>query len=87
MNERKQQLFSVNNSVIVLSKNLVFHKRGKNIDTKYHFIREFINNGENVLHHYRLQDQFVDIFTNPLVSKNFVHLTDYLWIVNGYSFD
>ena len=35
-----------NNSAISLSRNHVFHKRSKHIDTRYHFIRELINNNE-----------------------------------------
>ena len=31
------------------SKNSVFHKRTKHIDTKFHFIHELVNNGEIVL--------------------------------------
>lgn len=38
-----------NSSAIALSKNFVFHKRTKNIDAKYHFIRELVNNSEIVL--------------------------------------
>ena len=36
-------IYCDNNSTIVLSKNSVFHKRRKDIDTKYHFILELIN--------------------------------------------
>jgi alpha-glucosidase (family GH31 glycosyl hydrolase) len=39
-------VFSDNNSTIMLSKNHVFHKKTKNIDTRYHFIRELVNNKE-----------------------------------------
>eukprot|EP00253_Pinus_taeda_P014297 PITA_14297 len=42
-------IFCDNTSAIALSKNLVFHKRTKHIDVKYHFIRELINNDEIVL--------------------------------------
>jgi hypothetical protein len=45
---QKQQepttLFCDNNSAIMLSKNHVFHKKTKHIDTRYHFIRELVNN-------------------------------------------
>lgn len=42
-----------NNFAITLSKNSIFYKRSKHIDTKYHFIRKLINNGEIVLQHCR----------------------------------
>ena len=40
------QNFSDNKSAIALSRNHVFHKRSMHIDTRYHFIREWINNNE-----------------------------------------
>ena len=30
------------------------------IDSKYHFIRELVNNGEIELQHYRSEEQFAD---------------------------
>ena len=39
-------IFCDNNSAIELSKNHVFHKRTMHIDTRFHFIRELVNNKE-----------------------------------------
>jgi hypothetical protein len=39
-------IFCDNNSSITLSKNHVFHKKNKHIDTLFHFIRELVNNGD-----------------------------------------
>ena len=39
-------IFYDNNSAISLSKNHVFHKKTKHIDTRYHFIRDLVNNKE-----------------------------------------
>jgi hypothetical protein len=36
------KVFCDNNSTIMLSKNHVFHKKTKHIDTRYHFIRELV---------------------------------------------
>ena len=66
-------IFCDNSSAIALSKNSDFHKRTKHIDTKFHFIRELVNNGEIVLHHCRTEDQFADILTKPLAQKSFEH--------------
>ena len=60
-----------NSSAIALSKNSVFHKRTKHIDTKFHFIRELVNNGEIVLQHCIIEDQFADILTKPFAQKSF----------------
>eukprot|EP00253_Pinus_taeda_P018875 PITA_18875 len=67
-------IFCDNSSAIALSKNSVFHKRTKHIDTRFHYIRELVNNGEIVLEHYRTQEQFADILTKPLDQKSFEFL-------------
>jgi len=41
-------IFCDNNSAIALSRNHVFHKRSKHIDTRYHFIRELIKKMKSV---------------------------------------
>eukprot|EP00253_Pinus_taeda_P020674 PITA_20674 len=46
--ENGTTIYCDNSSAIALSKNSVFHKRTKHIDTKSHFIRELVNNGEIV---------------------------------------
>eukprot|EP00253_Pinus_taeda_P031184 PITA_31184 len=38
-------IFCDNSSAIALSKNSVFHKRTKHIDTRFHYIIELVNNG------------------------------------------
>lgn len=67
-------IFCDNSSAIALSKNSVFHKRTKHIDTKYHYIKELVRNGEIGLQHCRTQEQVVDILTNPLDQKSFEFL-------------
>eukprot|EP00253_Pinus_taeda_P029617 PITA_29617 len=46
-------IFCDNSSAIALSNNSVFHKRTKHIDTRFHYIRELVSNGEIVLEHCR----------------------------------
>jgi len=64
-------IFCDNSLSIALSKNSVFHKRTKHIDTRFHYIRELVNNGEIVLEHCRTQEQVEDILTKPLDQKSF----------------
>eukprot|EP00253_Pinus_taeda_P035932 PITA_35932 len=66
--------FCDNSSAITLSKNSVFHKITKHIDTRFHYIRELVNNGEIVLEHCRTQEQVADILTKPLDQKSFEFL-------------
>eukprot|EP00253_Pinus_taeda_P030134 PITA_30134 len=63
---KKTVIFCDNSSAIALSKNSVFHKRTKHIDTRFHYIRELVSNGEIVLQHWRTQEQVADILTKPL---------------------
>eukprot|EP00253_Pinus_taeda_P006250 PITA_06250 len=67
-------IFCDNSSAIALSKNSMFHKRTKHIDTRFHYIRELVNNGEIVLEHCRTQEQVADILTKPLDQKSFEFL-------------
>ena len=67
-------IFCENSSAIALSKNSVFHKRTKYIETKFHYIRELVNNGEIILQHCRAQEQVADILTKPLDQKSFEFL-------------
>eukprot|EP00253_Pinus_taeda_P010970 PITA_10970 len=64
-------IFCDNDSAIALSKNFVFHKRTKHVDTRFHYIRELVNNGEIVLKHCKNQEQVADIVTKPLGEKSF----------------
>ena len=60
----------------------VFHKRTKHIDTRYHFIRELVNNGEIGLEYCRSKDQLAGIFTKALTQEQFEYLRDQMNIVN-----
>jgi hypothetical protein len=67
-------VFSDNNSSIMLSKNHVFHKKIKHIDTRYHFMRELVNNKEMCLEFCRSKEQVTEIFTKALARDTFQHL-------------
>eukprot|EP00253_Pinus_taeda_P028962 PITA_28962 len=67
-------IFCDNSSAIALSKNSVFHKKTKHIDTKFQYIRELVNNGKIVLQHCRTQGQVADVLTKPLGQKSFEFL-------------
>ena len=76
-------IYCDNNLAIALSKNFVFHKRTKHIDTKFHYIRELVNNGEIILKHCRTQGQFADILTKPLGEKSFEFLRKFLGMTDN----
>ena len=64
--EARVKLLMDNKSAIALSKNLVHHDRSKHIDTKFHFIRECIEEGKVEVDHIGTTDQLADIFTKAL---------------------
>jgi hypothetical protein len=70
-----------NMSAIALSKNPVLHGRSKHIKTKYHFIRECVNNGEVVLELVGTADQLTDILTKPLTRVRFQELHEKIRVV------
>ena len=72
-----------NNSAIALSKNHVFHKRTKHIDTRFYFIRELVNNKEICLEFCRSEDQLADIFTKSLANDTFQYLRSYLGMTSS----
>ena len=44
----------------------MFHEKSKHIDTRNHFIRELVSNGEVHLKPCKSSDQLADIFTKSL---------------------
>jgi hypothetical protein len=80
--EEPTKIYIDNNSAIALSKNHVFHKRSKHIDTRYHFIRELVNNGDIYLEFCRSKEQLADIFTKPLAKNVFEHLREEIGIAD-----
>jgi hypothetical protein len=52
MENEPTPIFCNNNSTIPLSNNHVLHKKIKHIDIHFHFIREFVDNGDISLQFY-----------------------------------
>jgi hypothetical protein len=65
------QIMMDNRLAIALSRNPVLHGRSKHIKTKYHFIRECVEQGEICLEYVSTNDQYVDILTKPLAKMWF----------------
>jgi hypothetical protein len=65
------QIICDNKSAIALSKNHVFRKQSKHIDTRYHFIREIVTGKEIFVQFCRSEEQFADIFTKSLGNELF----------------
>ncbi|WKA08985.1 hypothetical protein VitviT2T_026664 [Vitis vinifera] len=58
-----------NTSAISISKNLMQHSRTKHIEIRHHFIRDHAQKGDITLEFVSIKDQFVDIFTKPVIEE------------------
>ena len=75
------KLMMDNMSAIALSRNPVHHDRSKHIDTKYHFIRQCIEEGTVEVEHVGTEKQLADIFTKSLGRVKFVEQRSALGVV------
>ncbi|GKF51384.1 hypothetical protein Tco_0147851 [Tanacetum coccineum] len=69
----KQQRYAVlcdNQSTIHLAKNLMFHKRIKHIDIRYHWIRDAIEDGMFELNKVYTDDNASDMLTKDVAREN-----------------
>jgi hypothetical protein len=55
--EQPTQLICDNQSVIQMTKNLVFHKKTKHIDIQYHFVRDLVQQGVIEIMYCRTEEQ------------------------------
>lgn len=65
-----------NRSIISLAKNPVFDGKSKPIDTKFHFLRNQVQNGVLEVVHCSTHKQLVDVQTKAIKTDHFVHLRD-----------
>ncbi|XP_052135136.1 secreted RxLR effector protein 161-like [Oryza glaberrima] len=63
-----------NKSAIALSKNPVFHERSKHIATRYHYIRERVEDGSVHVEFVGTEGQIADILTKALGRTRFLEL-------------
>ncbi|GKD23172.1 retrovirus-related pol polyprotein from transposon TNT 1-94 [Tanacetum coccineum] len=74
----KIPLYYDNKSAIALCCNNVQHSRAKNIDVRYHFIKEKLENVIVELYFVRIEYQLADIFPKPLPIERFNFLIEKL---------
>jgi hypothetical protein len=70
-----------NQSAIALSKNPVHYDRSKHIDTRFHYIRECIDENRIVLGHVSTEEQLADILTKALGRVRFLELRELIGVV------
>jgi hypothetical protein len=80
--EEVVKLFIDNQSTIQLIKNPVFHDRSKHIDTRHHFIREYVADGRVAVEHIGTTNQLADILTKSLGRVRFQDLRARIGVTN-----
>nr|GEW61250.1 ribonuclease H [Tanacetum cinerariifolium] len=73
-NYNKIPLYCDSQSTIAISCNLVQHSHTKHIHTRYHFIKEQVENGIIELYFVRTKYQLADMFTKVLPKDRFKYL-------------
>jgi hypothetical protein len=76
----KFNLLVDNKSAVALCKNPVLHERTKHIDTKYHYIRECIEEGQLDVEYVRTEEELANILTKALGFVKFIELRRLLGI-------
>ena len=76
----KVKLLVDNQSAITLSKNPVHHSQTKHIDTRYHFVRQCVEDKKIEIDFVRSEDQLADIFTKALGKAKFLEMRDRIGI-------
>ena len=78
--EQPTMLLCDNQSCMAIARNHVFHARTKRIEVQYHFVQEFILDGEVEMEYCPTIDNCADIFTKALGSKTLErHLHQSAW--------
>ena len=70
--EKPTKIYMDNSSVIALVKNPVFYDKSKYIDTRFHYLRDYITDKEVEVKYMKIQYQITNIFTKPLKNKRYV---------------
>ncbi|SOV08807.1 uncharacterized protein UDID_17746 [Ustilago sp. UG-2017a] len=66
-------IFSDNTGTIQVSKDPAQHWKLKHIDTKYHFIRDNVQDGKVRIKYINTADNLVDLFTKPVGKTTLLH--------------
>jgi hypothetical protein len=80
----KVPLMCDNTSAISIAKNLLFHKRMRHFERKYHFLRDHVEKGDIEMRYIDTEKQLADIFTKPLDSSRFAALWEEIDICHPY---
>ena len=80
--QKRVKLMVDNQSAITLSKNPVHYNRTKHIDTRYHFIRQCIEDKNIEIIFTRTEDRLADIFTKALGRMKLQEMRSQIGVTN-----
>ena len=63
-----------------MSEKPVFHDKSKNIDIKYHYIRDTMQRGAVKLQYVVMDEEIVDVLTKPLAIVKFKYFKEKLGV-------
>jgi hypothetical protein len=79
--EPEQGVLNIHNkSIISLCNNLVYHDRSKHIDTRYHYIRECVEEGKIQVNNVCTDDQLAKIPTKSLGRLKFLEMLEWIGV-------
>ena len=81
--EESTKIYVDNKSAIVLAKNPTFHDRSKHIDTRYHYIKEWVARKEVQVKYVKSQGQVADIFSKSLKYEDFIKMKSLIEVVKS----
>ena len=64
-------MFEDNKGAIDLAKNSLSSSNSKNVDVRYHFLRELVRRRDLSVKYLRTEDQHADILTKAVARENF----------------
>jgi hypothetical protein len=74
-----------NKHCIKLSKKPLFNNKSKQVDIRYHFIRDKVHKGVVKLHHISTYEKIAYILTKPLMKGKVFYFRDKLGVVENTS--
>jgi hypothetical protein len=76
-----------NTSAISVARNLVFHKRIRYLERRYHLLRDHVKKGDIEKRYIDIERQLADIFTKPLAASRFAALQGEIGVCHPYGLD
>ena len=64
-----------------MSENPIFHDKSKQIEIKYHYMRDMVQRGEVMLLYVATEEQIADVLTKPLARLKFEYFRERLGVI------